>query len=88
MRILGLALLASAIGTGVAVAAGQDASTEEDTAAGTVMMGGAEIVKIGGVYTWPKSWLEAPTASELNITSFNEAPLLAPCVQSPPERPS
>ena len=45
-------------------------------------MGGAEIVKIGGVYTWPKSWLEAPTASALNITSFNEAPMLAQMVEA------
>ena len=69
------------LGAGAAFAAGQEASTE-DTAASASTMSGAEIVKIGGVYTWPKSWLEAPTASGLNITSFNEAPMLAQMVDA------
>ena len=81
VRLLGLALVASALGAGVAFAAGQEASTE-DTAASAPTMSGAEIIKIGGVYTWPKSWLEAPTASGLNITSFNEAPMLAQMVEA------
>ena len=50
VRLLGLALVASALGAGLAFAAGQEASTE-DTAASAPMMSGAEIVKIGGVYT-------------------------------------
>ena len=81
LRLLGLALLASATVSGLAFSAGQDGATEE-TAASAASMGGAEIVKIGGVYTWPRSWLEAPVASALNITSFSEAPALAQLVQA------
>ena len=83
VRLWGLALAASVLGAGVAFAAGQEASTEDTApAAAATTMGGTEIVLIGGVYTWPKSWLEAPTAAELNITSFNEAPMLAQMVDA------
>ena len=45
MRLLGLALVASAIGSGLAFGAGQEASTE-DSAAASGSMGATEIVKI------------------------------------------
>ena len=35
-----------------------------------------------GGYTWPSSWLEPKTASEMGITRFGEAPELAAAVKA------
>lgn len=76
-------LMAPLLTCGALVFAG--AATEEpatDTAAVGSGAGACEKVLVGGLYTWCKNWLETPTASELGITQFNEAPTLAALVGS------
>lgn len=76
-------LMAPLLTCGALVFAG--AATEEtatDTATVSSGAGACEKVLVGGLYTWCKNWLETPTASELGITQFNEAPTLAALVGS------
>ena len=62
------------------------ASGEEEgsTAGGAAAMAaeGSDIVKIVGRYTVRESWLTPPTASQVGITTFQEAPMLAARVQA------
>ena len=61
------------------------ATTEESAGDATVAaaaMTGSDIVKVAGRYTVKESWLLAPTASQVGITTFSEAPMLAAMVQS------
>ena len=62
------------------------ASGEEEGAAGggaaAMAAEGSDIVKIVGRYTVRESWLTPPTASQVGITTFQEAPMLAAMVQA------
>ena len=42
----------------------------------------SEIVMVADRYTWPENWLATPTASELGIIQFHEAPMLAAMVSA------
>ena len=59
---------------------------EEEGAAGgdtaAMAASGSDIVKVVGRYTVRESWLNPPTASQVGITSFQEAPMLAAMVQA------
>ena len=79
IKFLGFMAIVAMTGTGISFAAGQEDASESST---TAASGGAELVMVGGRYTWPKSWLEAPTAATYDITSYSEAPMLAKMVQS------
>ena len=85
MRVVrSLMLVAPLVALGAALAfAG--ATVEEsagDAAAASAVMTGTDIVKVAGRYTVKESWLLAPTASQVGITTFSEAPMLAALVQS------
>ena len=67
------------VSTGTLFAAGEQ---EEQPAGASAMAAGPEIVLISDRYTWARNWLEVPTASQLGITRFSEAPVLAARVQS------
>ena len=60
----------------VAAGSAPESATEEAAA----MTADTDIVLVGGRFTWPANWLQAPTASELGITEFSEAPMLAAMV--------
>ena len=60
----------------IAAGSAQESATEEAAA----ITADTDIVLVGGRFTWPANWLQAPTASELGITKFSEAPTLAAMV--------
>ena len=79
-RVAGLTAVLVLSGQATAFAGGTGEPGAGAAAATAAESAGTEIVEIAGRYTWPKSWLETPTASQLGITSFNEAPMLAAAV--------
>lgn len=62
------------------LAASPDEEAQPEDREGGAMMAKPEIVLIQDRFTWAKNWLEAPTASDLGIAEFNEAPMLAAMV--------
>ena len=71
-----------ALGTAPAFAAAASEESAGDTAAASAAVAGTDVVKVAGRYTVKESWLLAPTASQVGITTFSEAPMLAAMVQS------
>ena len=71
-----------ALGAALAFAGATADESAGEAAAGSAAMTGSDIVKVAGRYTVKESWLLAPTASQVGITSFSEAPMLAAMVQS------
>ena len=71
-----------ALGAALAFAGATAEESAGDAAAGSAAMTGSDIVKVAGRYTVKESWLLAPTASQVGITTFSEAPMLAAMVQS------
>ena len=69
-----------AVGAAVVFGAGAQEEAAREAAA-TAAVPGTDIVKVVDRYTVKESWLEAPTASQLGITTFSEAPMLAAMVQ-------
>ena len=82
MRSFMLAALGAAFGAVLAMAGATAEETAGDAASGAAAMTGSDIVKVAGRYTVKESWLAAPTASQVGITAFSEAPMLAAMVQS------
>ena len=70
----------SAVGPLLFAAGDADAPRATEGTAAAATTAGADMVLVAGRYPWPRSWLETPTASQLGITAFNEAPLLAEMV--------
>ena len=75
--IVFLVFLFFVAGATIIVAGSAPESATEEAAA---MTADTDIVLVGGRFTWPANWLQAPTASELGITEFSEAPTLAAMV--------
>ena len=73
-------LLALAAALAIAGATAEESAGDATVAAAA--MTGSDIVKVAGRYTVKESWLLAPTASQVGITTFSEAPMLAAMVQS------
>ena len=65
--------------SGMLFAAGTSDSSTTTTSAQSTSAGTA---KIEGPYDWAQGWMDPPTASELGITSFSEAPELKSMVAS------
>ena len=85
MRVIRLFMLVAplvALGAALAFAGATAEESAGDAAAASVAMTGTDIVKVAGRYTVKESWLLAPTASQVGITTFSEAPMLAAMVQS------
>ena len=82
VRSFVLVALGAAFGAVLAMAGATVEETAGDAAAGSAAMTGSDIVKVAGRYTVKESWLLAPTASQVGITTFSEAPMLAAMVQS------
>ena len=85
MRVIRLFVLVAplvALGAALAFAGATAEESAGDTAAASAAMTGTDIVKVAGRYTVKESWLLAPTASQVGITTFSEAPMLAAMVQS------
>ena len=85
MRVIRSFLLVAplvALGAALAFAAATAEESAGDAAAASEAMTGTDIVKVAGRYTVKESWLLAPTASQVGITTFSEAPMLAAMVQS------
>ena len=78
-------LLALAAALAFAGATAEESAGDATVAAAA--MTGSDIVKVAGRYTVKESWLLAPTASQVGITTFSEAPMLAAMVQSGELRP-
>ena len=76
--VLSIALLLAS--TGPLFAAGEQ--EEEGPAGAAATAAEPEIVLVAGRYTWARNWLEVPTASQLGIDRFGEAPALAAMVQA------
>ncbi len=76
---LGL-LVAGGAQTAFSAGAAADESAEPAAAAAAAPTSG--IVMVADRYTWPENWLDTPTASELGITQFSEAPMLAAMVSA------
>jgi peptide/nickel transport system substrate-binding protein len=57
------------------------ATTTQATAAATAA-GLSPIELVAGRFTWPKNWLETPTAGQLGIKKFSEAPMLTEMVRA------
>ena len=70
----------SAVGPLLFAAGDADAPRATEGTAAAATTAGADMVLVAGRYPWPRSWLETPTASQLGITAFSEAPLLAEMV--------
>ena len=77
--VLSVALLLAS--TGPLFAAGEQ-EEEEGPAGAAATAAEPEIVLVAGRYTWARNWLEVPTASQLGIDRFGEAPALAAMVQA------
>ena len=77
--VLSIALLLAS--TGPLFAAGEQ-EEEEGPAGAAATAAEPEIVLVAGRYTWARNWLEVPTASQLGIDRFGEAPALAAMVQA------
>ena len=72
--------LMSAVAPLLFAAGDADAPTVTEGTAAAATTAAADMVLVAGRYTWPQNWLETPTASQLGITAFNEAPMLAEMV--------
>ena len=79
LMLLALSLWAT-VGATMLFGAGAEEKAAGEAAARAAVPG-TDIVKVAGRYTVKESWLETPTASQLGITEFNEAPMLAALVQ-------
>ena len=80
LSVTALVALMSAVAPLLFAGGAADAPRATEGTAATATTAGADIVLVAGRYTWPKNWLETPTASQLGITAFNEAPMLAEMV--------
>ena len=67
---------------GVQTAFSGAAADESAEPAAAAAAPASNIVMVADRYTWPENWLDTPTASELGITQFNEAPMLAAMVSA------
>ena len=74
--VLGIAMTATPLFAG-----GEEEGSSGGTAAAMAATG-SDIVKVVGRYTVRESWLSPPTASQVGITTFQEAPMLAAMVQA------
>lgn len=75
-----LVALMSTVAPLLFAAGNADAPRATEGTAATATTAAADMVLVAGRYTWPQNWLETPTASQLGITAFNEAPMLAEMV--------
>ena len=80
LSVTALVALMSAVAPLLFAGGAADAPRATGGTAATATTAGADIVRVAGRYTWPRNWLETPTASQLGITAFNEAPMLAEMV--------
>lgn len=74
--------LAIALAATPLYAGGTEEGAQGGESAAAMAAEGSDIVKVVGRYTVRESWLSPPTASQVGITSFQEAPMLAAMVQA------
>ena len=80
LSLTGLALGAVLVAT--TLYAGGTEEQPQGGEAAAMAATGSDIIKVVGRYTIKESWLNPPTASQVGITAFQEAPMLAALVQS------